>query len=346
MKQLKELKMNLNHRICPFFKECGACAFQDIPFEEYLSKKKEKTLSFLKEAEICPKEVEFISILPETRRRVNFAFFKSHMGYNQFHSHKIVDITECLLLKKELQELICPLRELLSFFNSKGDVYLLLLKEGIDILVKEKGKEKTKLLFEHLEKITAFAQKFKLARFQFNNDILYQITNESLSSIQFLQPSKEGEEALQKAVLDGVSSLNKKAKVLDLFSGSGTFTIPLQQAGFKVKGVDSNGEALRRLEAFQIPYEERDLFNFPLNSEELSQFDALVLDPPRAGAFNQVKEILQSSVSNVVMVSCSLKTFKKDARKLLEEFSLERLVLVDQFVYSSHVELVASFKRK
>ena len=162
----------------------------------------------------------------------------------------------------------------------------------------------------------------------------------------FLQPTREGEAALQTLV---AAALPDAKQIVDLFSGCGTFALPLAET-MRVHAVELErsllealGEAVRHTQGLKpLTTEERDLFKLPLTPPELKRFDAVLLDPPRAGALAQVKEITASTIKRVVYVSCNPQSFARDARLLIEAgFKMGPVTPVDQFLWSDHVELVA-----
>jgi 23S rRNA (uracil1939-C5)-methyltransferase len=166
----------------------------------------------------------------------------------------------------------------------------------------------------------------------------------------FLQPSIEGEAALVAAVVAGVG---KAKRVADLFGGCGTFSFPLGKQA-RVLSVDSAKPAVAALVAAvnraqlsgRIEGLARDLEQSPLPPGDLKPFDAVVFDPPRAGAEMQCRMLAKSIVKRVVAVSCNPASFARDARLLLDAgFALADLTILDQFPWSHHVELVAVFRR-
>jgi 23S rRNA (uracil1939-C5)-methyltransferase len=142
--------------------------------------------------------------------------------------------------------------------------------------------------------------------------------------------------------------------VADLFSGLGTFTFALASKS-AVTAAESDPALLAALTAAArhatglkpVTALRRDLMREPLSWQELNAFDAVVFDPPRAGAIAQTQALARSKVARVVAVSCNPATFARDARALIDGgYRLTRLVPVDQFVFSPHVELVGWFARK
>jgi 23S rRNA (uracil1939-C5)-methyltransferase len=167
----------------------------------------------------------------------------------------------------------------------------------------------------------------------------------------FLQPTREGEALLQGRVAEAVG---RARHIADLFSGCGTFTLPLTEKA-QVHAVDADRRMLDALAAGAratpglkpLSTERRDLFKHPLAAAELGRFDAVVLDPPRAGALVQVKQVSQSRVPRIAYVSCDAASFARDARVLIDGgFRMDWIVGVDQFLWSAHVELAAAFSRQ
>ncbi|MEZ5841789.1 MAG: hypothetical protein R3D02_15660 [Hyphomicrobiales bacterium] len=162
----------------------------------------------------------------------------------------------------------------------------------------------------------------------------------------FLQASGEGEAALVAAV---VAAAAGAGAVVDLFAGVGTFAIALAGGGRRVLAVDGDVAALaaaaRAMPA--IATQARDLSARPPSVEELRDFDAAVFDPPRAGAAAQARKLAASAVPVIVAVSCNPDTFARDARLLAAGgYALQRVVPVDQFLWSAHLELAAVFRRQ
>jgi len=167
----------------------------------------------------------------------------------------------------------------------------------------------------------------------------------------FCQASREGETALASLV---TAAVNGQRSIADLFSGIGTFGLRLADQGHRLIGVDADADAIGAFEsaARQGSFDHRpegrvrSLFHDPMTARELDGFDAIVFDPPRAGAKAQATEMAASNVPVVVGVSCSPSTFARDARLLVDGgYRLERVTPVDQFVWSTHIELVSVFRR-
>ena len=150
-----------------------------------------------------------------------------------------------------------------------------------------------------------------------------------------------------------LAALSGAKRVADLFAGCGTFALPLAERA-RVHAVDLDGAMLDALAGAAratsglkpVTIEKRNLFRRPLNESELSAFDAFVLDPPRAGAVAQVRMLARSKAKRVAYVSCDAETFARDARVLIDGgLRLTRVLPVDQFLWSSHIELASTFER-
>ena len=165
----------------------------------------------------------------------------------------------------------------------------------------------------------------------------------------FLQATAEGERALVAAVRAAVGGARR---VADLFAGCGTFTLPLS-AGAEVLAVEGDAAMPAALAAAQRPpglrpvrTETRDLFRRPLLATDLAGFEGVVIDPPRAGAEAQSRELARSDVPVIAAVSCDPATFARDAAILAAGgYRLDWVQPVDQFRWSGHVELAARFSR-
>jgi len=166
----------------------------------------------------------------------------------------------------------------------------------------------------------------------------------------FLQAVPQAEAAM---VERAVAAVKGARKIADLFCGAGTFTFPLATVA-PVIAADASQAGIEALKAGvgsakgmkAITAEARDLFRRPLTPYDLKGCEAIVFDPPRAGAIDQTAQIAGTKAGVVVGVSCNPQTFARDARVLIDAgFRLERVTPVDQFLWSAHVELVSVFKR-
>lgn len=166
----------------------------------------------------------------------------------------------------------------------------------------------------------------------------------------FLQATQEGEAALLHAVKQ---ALGPQKRVADLFSGVGTFTLPLAET-MEVHAVEGDAAMTKALDLaarsttnlHRISTETRDLFRRPLEPDELLTFTGAVIDPPRAGAEAQTATLAASKIPVIAAVSCNPVTFARDAKALTDKgYRLDWVQVVDQFRWSTHIELVARLSR-
>lgn len=349
---------------CPYFGRCGGCSLQHWADGPYRAWKQGLLRQALRRAGL-PEDAlaPLTAIAPGTRRRVSFAFAKrgqkAHLGFNERASHRLIDIEGCLLLAPSLERLIGPLRTLIAGLSQdgEGDVVASCTETGIDLLIESR---QSLDLFDR-ERLAAFAASQDLARLSWRSSanlppeplallrpplVRFADATVTLPPASFLQPSPEGERALQSLVFDALGDARRAA---DLFSGCGSFTFVLAQKA-DVLAVEGDEAALSALKAAaigrRIRTERRDLARRPLAGAELAGLDAVVFDPPRAGAQAQAEALAEAGPPLVVAVSCNPATLARDGRILaMGGYRLERASAVDQFPWSAHLEAVAVFRR-
>jgi 23S rRNA (uracil1939-C5)-methyltransferase len=229
-------------------------------------------------------------------------------------------------------------------------VQLTLVDGGVDLLLKGVSTEG----LQALESMTSFAVEQRLARLSVDQGLgpetVYEPhpTTITLTGVPvtfpvggFLQATSDGETALIVAVEEAVDG---SAQIGDLFAGLGTFALAVK-AGYAAEAGRDASAALKRA-APSMRVEHRDLYRRPLDVAELKAFEAVILDPPRAGAEEQVGALATSAVRRVAYVSCNPATFARDAKLLVDGgYTLEWVRPVGQFRWSTHVELAAAFVR-
>ncbi len=276
------------------------------------------------------------------------------LGFNEQKSRRIVDMRECHILRPELFALVEPLRSVLANLlkpRRMAEVQLTLVDQGADILLKDVPSPD----LAGIELLTSFAAKHRLARLSIDQGIgpetIYEPVPATITLANvavafpvggFVQATQDGEQALTAAVRE---ALEGARSIADLFSGIGTFALSVN-ANYAAEASRSSVSALKRA-AGDITVEHRDLYRRPLDVDELRTFDAVILDPPRAGAAEQVQSIALSSVGRIAYVSCNPATFARDARIIADGgYTLEWVKPVGQFRWSTHVELAALFVRQ
>ncbi len=323
---------------CSYFKKCGGCVWQDLSEADYLAKKELFIRRAFADVGLNDIPLNPILLMPTgIRRRVCFAFYQGHFGFNEARSHKIIEVDSCPLLESDLNSLISDLRSVVKNLGGAGDCFLLKTKAGVDIHIKD-GRGMPDLA--KLEMLNILATNPQVVRLIYNDTPIFQKAPLLYQADTFLQPSEQGEKTLVNLVL---KNIGRAKKAVDLFCGYGTFTRPLANAGLSVMGYDSDSRSVSTLgEMGQV----RDLFRNPLVPEELSITDLAVLDPPRAGAKEQVLQLADTNIPKIIMVSCSPKTGARDIKILTDAgWNLTEITPVDQFTYSNHIEIVAVLEK-
>lgn len=356
---------------CGHFGPCGACQLQQLDDGLYGDWKRGLLLDALARQQLTAGEIApLVRVPPMSRRRANLAAARHgrrvRLGFHERMSHRVVDLAECHVLRPELFALLEPLRALFAVLlrdGEAGEATVTLTESGCDLLLSlPRPPDLT-----GREAATAFAEAADLARLsaravgEDEPEPLCQrrppvLTFSGIAVTPppggFVQPSAQGEAALREAVL--ASLPDALGRVADLFSGCGTFSFALLGRAASVLAVEGDEAALAALWgaarhaglAGPLAIAPRDLARQPLRPEEFAAFDAVVFDPPRAGAREQAGHLAASSLQTVVAVSCNPVSFARDARILVEGgFRLERVVPVDQFPWTAHLELVAQFRR-
>lgn len=350
---------------CRHFPKCGGCQLQHVDDEAYAAYLAERIIGGLHAQGLDAPAMRTPHLSPpRTRRRASLRAERLGkrvvLGFNEGASHRIVDLAECHVLLPELFALVAPLRGLLGPLMTRGkvaEVRLTMADQGVDLAlagVKAEGLEAS-------EAITAFAQQHRLARLSIDDGYGPQAWWEpeavtvTLGGIAvplphgaFLQATVDGEAALLAGVAEAIGDA---ATIVDLFAGMGTFALPLA-AKTKVLAAEGARDPLLALKTAAaragrgVAAEHRDLFRRPLTARELGQFGAVVIDPPRAGAKEQVAELAAAKLDRIAYVSCNPATFARDAKMLVEGgWRLRWIRPVGQFRWSTHVELVSAFSR-
>jgi 23S rRNA (uracil1939-C5)-methyltransferase len=342
---------------CELFPECGGCQLQHVDDEAYAGYLVSRVQTALAQhglaAEIRPPHLS----PPNSRRRATLKALKVGegvaIGFNAQMSHRVVDMTECHILRPELFALVEPLRKLLAGMFQPGrgaEIQLTLIDRGVDVMIR--GIPAGRLT--EIEQLTSFAMDHDLARLSVDRglgpDTLYEplLASVTLSGVPvafphgaFRQATEDGEAELAMLVQEAVAA---PGAIADLFAGLGTFALATR-AGYAAEASRDAAAALKR-SAPAITVEHRDLYRAPLDAKELKRFEAVVLDPPRAGAEEQVATLARSAVQRIAYVSCNPATFGRDARTLASGgYGIAWVRPVGQFRWSTHVELAACFTR-
>ncbi|WP_135502719.1 class I SAM-dependent RNA methyltransferase [Roseovarius aestuariivivens] len=348
---------------CRHFKSCGGCQLQHASDGFVAAWKTEIVARALSAHGLETTLAPIFTVPPASRRRATLSARRTKKGaLAGFHaraSDVVVEIPDCRLLEPDLLRAL-PVAEALAIAGGsrKGElsVAATLSETGLDLQVIG-GKPLDGPLRVAL---AALADTHDLARLTWEDEVI--VTRRPPEQVfgdirvvpppgAFLQATKASENTLIEAVQ---SLIGPAGHILDLFSGCGTFALPLSRIA-RVHAVEGDADMLRALDqgwrmatrVKPLTTEARDLFRQPLIAAELDRFDAVVLDPPRAGAEAQVRELAQAAPGRIAYVSCNPVTFARDAAILCAgAYTLDQVRPVDQFRWSSHVELVAQFTQK
>ncbi len=351
---------------CVHFPTCGGCQLQQLDETAWGHYVRDRVAGALAGQDVAADEIAAPHLSPpRTRRRAALRAMRTRsgvqIGFSSEGSHRIVDMTMCAVLDPRLFALVAPLRALLAPLlgeRRQAQVKLALVDQGVDCLIEG-------LVADSLaasEALNDFAAAQGLARLTIDAGDGPQLRwapepatvrpgGVAVDSppFAFLQATADGEAAL---VAEAARGIGDARTLADLFAGLGTFALALGE-GRKVYAAEAARDLVMALRAAggrarpgMLMADHRDLFRRPLTPEELNRFDAVLIDPPRAGAREQVVALAASSVKRLVYVSCNPSSFARDARTLVAGgYRLERVRPVGQFRWSTHVELVGTFGR-
>lgn len=366
---------------CPHFGRCGGCQLQQLDEESLSAFVEARVANASAGQELGAERIAAPHLSPPgARRRVSLRAESSGgrivIGFREARSHRLVELEQCPVMAPELAALIAPLRRLLITMGKaaparKGgrgprhatprmaaDIEMTLVEQGVDLGVKGLSAEG----LSATEAMLDFARDHRLARLTMDGGYGFETVWEPvpvtvrlgevsvpLPPGAFLQATLDGERALVDAAREWLAGA---ASVADLFAGLGTFAMALAGPATKVLAAEAARDAhlacKSAADRAQLPVfaVHRDLFRNPLQPDEIDRFEAVLLDPPRAGAREQVECIAESGIGRVVYVSCNPSSWSRDAARLVEAgFRLVELRPVGQFRWSTHVELASYFVR-
>lgn len=347
---------------CRYFSHCGGCAVQTLATDSYARWKRDLVATALRRAGLTVAVSALIDAHGAGRRRATFHARYPHgraqIGFTQARTHDIVEIDACPVLAPSMGRALPAGRALAQALAGSGrplDILITATASGLDVDLKGHGP----LSEAETQKLIGIAGAYDLAR----------VSNHGLSVISrrapllamgkaivepppgvFLQATQQGEETLAAKVCAHAAGARH---IADLFSGIGTFALrmaafakvdafDLEEAVLQALAKAAHGEGLHR-----VTVARRDLIACPLRPEEVGSYDAIVFDPPRAGAAQQATALAASRVPLIVAVSCNADSFARDAAILCGGgYEISGVEPVDQFRHTPHVEIVARFQRR
>ncbi|MEZ5908854.1 MAG: class I SAM-dependent RNA methyltransferase [Hyphomicrobiaceae bacterium] len=350
--------------ICPHFGTCGGCVAQHMAPELYARWK----LDILRQAFAhrgIAVEPEPLRIVPAgTRRRAAFSIRRGEhgvaLGFMAHDNVTLVDIAACPVLDPRIAAMLPRLKRLAGLALAGGKAARLTVTAtatGLDLVLDGVRAPPDASGRQALAGAAAAA---KAARLVIAGEEIVTLAEPSLDVGGYAVPMPPGAFCQASEIAErwmqeiAAAAVGKARQIGDLFAGLGTFTLPLARSA-RVLAVDSDqslldalGRASRHARGLKpISTLRRDLFRDPLSAKELARFDAVVIDPPRAGAKAQMPPLAASGVATIVAVSCNPATLARDVHTLLDGgYQIERLVAIDQFLFAAHVEAICVLTRR
>lgn len=349
---------------CRHFGTCGGCQLQhadEAALEQFV---RERVVHAAESQSVAGGELLPTHLSPPfSRRRATLHGLRTAkgavVGFREARSNRVVDLAECHILQPEITALVKPLRNLIAQHGGRGssDIALVVVDQGVDCSISNFAMEG----LEATEAVLDFARDHGLARLSVDmgygpeavwepEPLTVTLSGVSVSypAGSFLQATLDAEARM---VSDASDWLKDAGRVADLFAGLGTFGFALAKQA-QVSAVEAARDAhlaclgAARQSKLSFDAIHRDLFRNPLQPDELTRFDAVLLDPPRAGAKEQIAAIAASALDRVVYVSCNPSSWSRDAAQLQAAgFNLKALRPIGQFRWSTHVELTSLFVR-
>lgn len=348
--------------VCRHFGECGGCALQHLAPRAYRAWKRDLVVTALAQRGLAPEVAPLIAIDPRSRRRAVLTARRQGkavtVGYHARLSHRLIDVAECPVLVPAIERVLPVLRRVIDpLVPAKGElrVGITATRNGLDLALEGPARRGPALVARVIDDL----RRMGVARLSIAGEPVLTLAEPAVEvdgiavvppPFAFLQAVEAAEIALGRLVVDAVGGARQ---VADLYCGLGTFSLRLARSA-RVKAVEGDADALAALTTAAAhasglkPIEtlRRDLARMPLSAGELKGFDAVVFDPPRAGAAAQAAELAGSQVPVVVAVSCSPATLARDLRILVDGgYQIDAVTPVDQFLYAPHIEVVARLSR-
>ncbi|CDN46695.1 class I SAM-dependent RNA methyltransferase [Neorhizobium galegae] len=342
---------------------CGGCSLQHLADVPYHAFKRNLVVEALKSKGLTPEVGELVIAHAGERRRVVFSARKTEkellLGFNRAETNHIVSIVECPIASPGIVARLEAIRAVGKALATGSETFRIAVLEtlaGLDLAAEGLKPLDDKQRRTVTETVLALKS---IARVSVNGEIVIELQKPlvdfggvkvSPPPGAFTQATKPAEDAMAELVL---SHIGKAKRVIDLFAGSGTFSLRLARIA-KVHAVEGDEKSVRALDVAgrntqglkPVSVEKRDLYRRPMMVSELKNYDAVVFDPPRAGAEVQMKELARSTVKTVVAVSCNPLTLARDLRILVDAgYQIKAVTPIDQFLWSPHVEAVALLQK-
>lgn len=366
--EILELSPDRIAPVSPHYGDCGGCSLQHWASGPYLDWKRDQVVGALARERIETEVEATVAVPPGTRRRLALHARRLEdgrivLGFKARKSWRLVEVSTCPVADPRLVAAFPALAKVAAAFlehpKSAPTLHVTWTLDGLDVDVTGVERKSGGLSADRQMQAIRAAREVDVARLSMAGETLMMARQPRvqfgpatvpLPAGGFLQAVPEAEAAMVELA---VAAVKGAKKVADLFCGTGAFTFPLATVA-SVLAADASAAGIAALKQGigsargmkPITAEARDLFRRPLSPYDLKGVEAIVFDPPRAGAIDQTAQIKDTKASVVVGVSCNPQTFARDARVLIDAgFRLETVTPVDQFLWSAHVELVGVFRR-
>ena len=367
--EILENSSERSNNTCEHFSKCGGCLLQHWQYENYKQWKFNLIRQPLLKLTPDIKTLDMISTENFSRRRAKFFLRQNYnsckLGFKKYKSETLININNCIIIDPEIMAFMSELKNAFNKIFLTNEILIFHVNKldyGLDILIQT---NKSLRINDLINIFKNFKSKIISIYYQQNNQnpelILFYNKNKLsfgkdnvyglIPPAGFFQATKLAENELIKNILNEIQ--NKNEYVLDLYSGSGTFTLPLLKNGYNVYAIDNNKSSI---ESLIKSSKEQNLFNnFKYNISNLTKekiethffqnFDMVILDPPRAGAIIQVTSLGKSKVKKIIYISCNIQTFLRDSKILLSYgYKIKYILPIDQFLYTSHLEIFSVFE--
>lgn len=345
---------------CNHFPECGSCNFLDLAETKYRQKKQQNA-----KLQNYSSQPEWIWISEGSRRRITLQIGKNNeLGFFAAKSKNIIEINSCLVAEKEISRLISPIKNFLKTQeqNLFSQAVITLFDNGLDLVFQSKKN----LNFNQTQKLLEFAKENNLnisSRVKNKttpillirkNQIFYPNFKINLDSDIFIQATKSGLQNIINIIRETLSSKNNNLSIIDIYAGFGAYSFAIADLAKNIVAIEGSDKMVELIKentsennlSQKLTAQSRDLFFNPLSKAELNDFDFAIINPPRNGATPQIKEIAKSKIETAIYVSCNTNSFFNDAKILIDcGFKIARLVALDQFYSTNHLELIAIFEK-
>lgn len=359
--------------LCKYFGACGGCSLQHLNSVSYNQYKLNniKNLLHSRNIEVI---VDPVVIIPfGNRRRISIEILKKKdqvfLGLHRFHSHQIININECPAILDSLSSLLDPLRAVLNQIlqnSQKAQMFLSSATNGIHILLKIHNQET--LLTSQSCVLEKFCKDYNIIQLVYasstSKEVIYRAKvpyikindiEVAIDADSFIQASHISDQVLKEIALDFLvdpyDPYSSKRRLVDLFCGRGTFTIPFGEH-FTVDGFEIEDNAIHALNealinsSLDITLKQCNLYDDPLHHTLLNRYDFALINPPRAGAEQQCSELAKSNIAKIAYISCNPASFLHDTQILYSGgYKLIKIVPIDQFPFTSHIEIAGLFMR-